>query len=100
MPDEVGRRRATADGRRFDIDARDASLTGAASVWGELGVADALDLDAAVTAVPNSSRRSGRTDSLDVRRAAAVRELARHQQTLDLNLEPSDGDGGGLGPWA
>ena len=87
MPDEVEkRRRSAADGRRFDIDTRDTSLTGTASVWGELDVADALDLDAAVTAGAEQLKALGSTDSLDVRRAAAVGELARHQQTLDLNL--------------
>ena len=88
MPDEAEkRRRAAADGRRFDIDTRDTSLTGTASVWGELDVADALDLDAAVTAGAEQLKALGSTDSLDVRRAAAVGELARHQQTLDLNLD-------------
>ena len=88
MPDEAEkRRRAAADGRRFDVDTRDTSLTGTASVWGELDVADALDLDAAVTAGAEQLKALGSTDSLDVRRAAAVGELARHQQTLDLNLD-------------
>ena len=88
MPDEAEkRRRAAADGRRFDVDTRDTSLAGTASVWGELDVADALDLDAAVTAGAEQLKALGSTDSLDVRRAAAVGELARHQQTLDLNLD-------------
>ena len=102
MPDEAEkRRRAAADGRRFDVDTRDTSLTGTASVWGELDVADALDLDAAVTAGAEQLKALGSTDSLDVRRAAAVGELARHQQTLDLNLDPSDDDGDdGRGPSA
>ena len=51
MPDEAEkRRRAAADGRRFDVDTRDTSLAGTAHVWGELDLADALDLDAAVAA--------------------------------------------------
>ena len=37
-------------GKAADIDTRDASLTGTASVWGELDIADALDLEAAVQA--------------------------------------------------
>ena len=99
MPDEAEkRRRAAADGRRFDIDTRDTSLTGTASVWGELDVADALDLDAAVTAGAEQLKALGSTDSLDVRRAAAVGELARHQQTLDLNLDPADDDDAGREP--
>ena len=108
MPDEAEkRRRAAADGRRFDVDTRDTSLTGTASVWGELDVADALDLDAAVAAGAEQLKALGSTDSLDVRRAAAVGELARRQQTLDLNLDPSDdetavsgtGHGGRPGRW-
>ncbi len=51
MPEEAERRRrAAADGRRFDVETRDPSLAGTAQVWGELDLADALDLDAAVTA--------------------------------------------------
>jgi hypothetical protein len=91
MPAEVEkRRRAAADGRRFDIDTRDTSLTGTASVWGELDVADALDLDAAVTTGAEQLKALGSTDSLDVRRAAAIGELARHQQTLDLNAHDAE----------
>ena len=49
MPEEAERRRrAAADGRRFDVETRDPSLAGTAQVWGELDLADALDLDAAV----------------------------------------------------
>ena len=87
MPDEAEqRRRAAADGRRFDVDTRDPSLAGTAQVWGELDLADALDLDAAVAAGAEQLKALGSTESLDVRRAAAVGELARRQQTLDLNL--------------
>ena len=51
MPEEVERRRrAASDGRRFDVETRDPSLAGTAQVWGELDLADALDLDAAVAA--------------------------------------------------
>ena len=97
MPAEAEeRRRAAADGRRFDVDTRDTSLAGTASVWGELDVADALDHDAAVTAGAEQLKALGSADSLDVRRATAVGELARHQQTLDLNLDPADsGEGHG-----
>ena len=85
MPEEVERRRrAAADGRRFDVDTRDPSLAGTAQVWGELDLADALDLDAAVAAGAEQLKALGSTESLDVRRAAAVGELARRQQTLDL----------------
>ena len=94
MPEEVERRRrAASDGRRFDVETRDPSLAGTAQVWGELDLADALDLDAAVTAGAEQLKALGCTDSLDVRRAAAVGELARRQQTLDLDLHPRTATG-------
>lgn len=85
MPEEAERRRrAAADGRCFDIDTMNPSLEGTSQVHGELDLADALDLDAAVRAGAERLRTLGSTDSLDVRRAVAVGELARRQQTLDL----------------
>ena len=51
----------------------------------ELDIADALDLDAAVTAGAAHRAALGSTESLDVRRAQAVGDLARHQLALDLN---------------
>ncbi len=51
MPDEAERRRKqAADGRRLDIDTRQASLQGTATVYGELDLADAIDLDTALSA--------------------------------------------------
>ena len=92
MPETAeARRRAAADGRNFDIDTRDTSLNGTAHVHGELDVADALDLDAAVAAGAEQLKALGSSDSLDVRRAAAVGELARCQQTLALDTSSSDG---------
>jgi hypothetical protein len=91
MPDEAEkRRRLAADGRRFDVHTRDTSLNGTAAVSGELDLADALDLDAAVTAGAEQLRALGSQDSLDVRRATAVGELARRQQTLDLNTSTTN----------
>ena len=49
MPEEADRRRRqAADGRNFTIDTNQPSLTGTSAVYGELDLADALDLDAAV----------------------------------------------------
>ncbi len=98
MPSEAEKRRqAAADGRHFTIDAADTSLAGTTSVWGELDVADALDLDAAVTAGAEQLKAFGSTESLDVRRATAVGELARQQQTLDLTTADQDNDQAGTG---
>ena len=55
-----------------------------ATVHGELDLADALDLEQAVAGLAAQLKDLGSTDSLNVRRAAAVGELARHQLALDL----------------
>src|SRR6185503_3753504 len=89
MPEEADRRRRqAADGRHFTIDTNQPSLTGTSAVHGELDVADALDLDAAVAAGAQALKDLGSTASLDVRRATAVGDLARRQLTLDLNTAP------------
>src|SRR4029453_16147665 len=51
MPEEPARRRRqAADGRSFTIDTNQPSLRGTSAVYGELDLADALDLDAPVAA--------------------------------------------------
>ena len=90
MPEEAERRRRqAADGRSFTIDTRQPSLRGTSTVYGELDLADALDLDAAVAAGAQALKDLGSTDTLDVRRATAVGDLARRQLTLDLNPTPT-----------
>src|SRR5262249_4356955 len=54
-------------------------------VEAELDIADALDLDTAVAAGAERRALLGSTESLDVRRAQAVGDLARAQLSLDLN---------------
>src|SRR5215207_1673350 len=89
MPEEAERRRRqAADGRSFTIDTQQPSLRGTSTVYGELDLADALDLDAAVTTGAQALKDLGSTQSLDVRRATAVGDLARRQLTLDLNPTP------------
>ena len=86
MPEEAERRRrAAADGRRVEIDTRQSTLQGTSRVYGELDLADALDLDAALIAGAETLKNLGSTDSLDVRRATALGDIARRQLTLDLN---------------
>jgi hypothetical protein len=86
MPEEAERRRrAAADGRRVEIDTRQTTLQGTSRVYGELDLADALDLDAALIAGAETLKNLGSTDSLDVRRATALGDIARRQLTLDLN---------------
>ena len=97
LPDEAERRRrAAADGRCFNIGTSQTTLEGTAEVWGTLDVADALDLDTAVTAGAESLKSLGSTESLNVRRAQAVGALARRQLALDLNTG-ADTDESGAG---
>jgi hypothetical protein len=86
MPEaaEETRRRA-ADGRHFTVDHDQVSFAGTSVVHGELDLADALDLDAAVAARAEVLGDLGCAESLDVRRAIAVGEIARDQLALDLH---------------
>ena len=88
MPDTAADQAArAADGRRFVVDHRQVSFAGTSKVYGELDLADALDLDAAVTARAAHLAQLGSPLDLDARRAAAVGELARADLTLDLTTE-------------
>jgi hypothetical protein len=98
MPDEAeARRRQGADGRHFTVEATTVSFAGTSWVHGELDLADALDLDAALSAGAATLKAAGSAESLDVRRSQAAGELARHQLALDLtaadaNPEPDSTD--------
>ena len=83
-------RRASRDTRHFTVDHRQLSFAGTSRVYGELDLADALDLDAAVTARAAVLKELGCTDGLDARRAAAAGELARADLVLDLTTLNSD----------
>ena len=78
-------RRQDADGRRFDIHKGDVSTGGTVPVSGTLDLPDALDLDAALSARAAELRDLGSEESLDVRRAMAMGDLARGQATLDYD---------------
>ena len=86
MPDLAEERRlAKADGRYFTIEAQQVSYDGTTAVHGELDLADAHDLETAVAGLAAQLKDLGSEESLDVRRALAVGELARCQPTFDLN---------------
>ena len=88
MPDLAEERRlAKADGRYFTVEQQQISYAGTAAVHGELDLADALDLEQAVGGLAAQLKELGSEDSLNVRRAAAVGELARHQLALDLTIQ-------------
>jgi hypothetical protein len=81
-------RRAAADGRHLDIDHHQISFAGTSLIHGEVDLADALDLDAAVTHRAGVLKDLGCPESLDVRRSMALGDLARHQLALDLPTTP------------
>jgi hypothetical protein len=85
MPDYVRERRDKAgEARHFDIEHDQVSFAGTSRVHGELDLADALDLEDAIATGAAELAALGSTDSLDVRRAAAIGVLARGQQPLEL----------------
>ena len=91
---------AAAERRRFDIDTRHVSFDGTVLVEGELDLADALDLEDAVTRGAASLKAGGSEQGLDVRRSQALGELARHQLALDLQAgaEAPKGSSGANAP--
>jgi hypothetical protein len=91
MPEtaEETRRRA-ADGRHFTVDHDQVSFAGTSYVHGELDLADALDLDAAVAGRAAVLADLGCPESLGVRRAMAIGELARRQLALDLKPDSEE----------
>ncbi len=88
MPDLAAERaEKAAEGRHFDIHDEQVSFEGTVRVDGELDLADALDLEEAVSAEAEALRAAGSTDSLDVRRSQALGAISRHQLAFDLNCE-------------
>ena len=81
-------RRAAADQRHFDIAIAQAGVEGTVRIDGELDLADALDLEAAIAADAHAQLRLGSVESLDVRRSVAAGNLARAQQSLELGTDP------------
>lgn len=92
MPAEAERRRRAAfDGRRLDIHTDQISFTGTSRVEGSLDLADALDLEAAISQGARSLADLGSEESLDVRRAKAAGELARRQLAFGFDTtDPSE----------
>lgn len=79
------RRDAAAEGRHVTIDTRQPTFHGTAQVFAELDLPDALDLEHAVADGATQLKHLGSTESLDVRRAKALGEIARNQLALDLS---------------
>ena len=79
-------RRAAAEVRHLDVDHQQVSFAGTSQIHGEVDLADALDFDAVLAARAAHLKDLGCTESLDVRRAMALGELARRQLALDLDI--------------
>jgi Domain of unknown function (DUF222) len=90
MPAYAAEQRAqAADGRYVAIEHDHVSFNGTSRIHGELDLTDALDLDAAISQGAAALKALGSEDSLDVRRAKALGEIARTDLTLDLPASPA-----------
>jgi hypothetical protein len=72
------------DPRHVTINDEDVHFAGTMRLEAELDIADALDLGHAVSQGAAELKALGSTESLDVRRAKALGDLARTQTALDL----------------
>ena len=77
-------RLAAAEAGHFDIALAEVGVNGRVRIDGDVDLADALDLEAAIAADAHHQLLLGSTESLDVRRSIAAGNLARAQQPLDL----------------
>ena len=73
------RREAAADGRHAHVHTHQVSFEGTVWVEAEVDLADALDLDTALSAGAARLADLGSAASLDVRRSEALGAMARHQ---------------------
>jgi hypothetical protein len=93
MPAEVERLAAESwDKRHVTLFEQAVSFTGTMALAGELDIADALDLEAAVAAGAEHRGALGSTQPLDVRRAQALGDLARGQAALPLDPDLAPGE--------
>jgi hypothetical protein len=96
-PETAAAKRAeAAESRHFDIHTDQVTRDGTVHVEGELDLADALDLDEAISKTAKQLADLGSTEPLDVRRSKAAGELARRQLAFDLSGEESPGSGRGV----
>jgi hypothetical protein len=72
-----------AEQRYVTIEHQQVSFAGTSRIHGELDLPDALDLEDALQRGADQLKTLGSTDTLDVRRAAALGALARGQQVLE-----------------
>ncbi len=79
-------RKQRADRRRFDIGLGEVGIDGVVQVDASLDLADAFDLEAAISSVAHQLLGLGCEESLDVRRSIAAGEIARAQGALELGV--------------
>jgi hypothetical protein len=80
------------DPRHVTVDTDDVHYAGTMRIEAEVDIADALDLDRAVAHHAATQAALGSSESLDVRRAKALGDLARTQTALDLLTGEPDAD--------
>lgn len=83
------RRREAAERRHLTIDTTQVTTEGTMRIHGELDLADALDLDHALSLGAQQLADAGSTACLDARRAMAAGALARGDLALPLPTEPT-----------
>src|SRR5580765_6382721 len=94
MPAEARRRReAAADARHAHVHTGQVSFEGTVWVEAEVELADALDLDTALSVGAARLADLGSTAPLEVRRSEALGEMARHQLALDLDTTSNPAPG-------
>jgi len=94
-PETAAAKRAeAAESRHFDIHTDQVSYDGTVRVDGELDLADALDLNDAISQGAKQLAALGNTEPLDVRRSIAAGDLARRQLALDLDTDQPTGETG------
>ncbi|MQW76600.1 HNH endonuclease [Nocardioides sp. dk4132] len=86
-------RLAAAESRRFNVHTEGANHDGTIHVEGDLDLADALDLEAAIAQRAEELHQLGSIESLDVRRSIAAGELARRCLGLDHATEDGSASG-------
>jgi hypothetical protein len=92
-PETAAAKRAeAAESRHFAIHTDQVSYDGTGRVDGELDLADALDLDDAISQGAKQLAALGNTEPLDVRRSIAAGDLARRQLAFDLKSGEPTGD--------
>ncbi len=87
----------SVDPRQVTVNRDDVHYAGTLHVEADLDLADALDLDRALAQKAAEQKALGSAETLDVRRAKALGDLARTQTALDLfhqgHTGPKDKDG-------